>query len=401
MVNDMGATGGTPGVTPRRAFRRRDFLHGVGLAGLGVAGAGLLAACGADPAASGAGGAASTGGDGSLVWANWPLSIDTDDNGRIPSLEQFSKKTGIKASYVAEINSNDEWFAKIRPLLESGQGLTASVVSPTDWLAQRMIELGWAEKLDRNKIPNAGNLLPAFADPAFDPGRTHTMAWQGWICGIAVNTEVTGRDVRTVDELLTAPDLKGKTALLSEMRDTVGLLLLSMGADPGKFTDDQFNAALEKIDKALKSGQLRKFTGNDYAPDLAKGNLAACFAWAGDVVQLSKDNPKIKFFIPESGSTLGEDIMMIPAHARDPEGAHKLIDYYYDPMVAAQAAAYINAFCPVRGAQEAMTKVEPDLAENKLIFPDAAMMAMMHRFMPLSADQNQKYQDAFDRTTGL
>lgn len=401
MVHHMGTTGGTPGVVaPRRAFRRRDFLRGVGLAGLGVAGAGLLAACGADPAASGAGGAPADG-DGSLVWANWPLSIDTDESGRIPSLEQFTEQTGIKASYVAEINSNDEWFAKVRPLLESGQGLAASVVSPTDWLAQRMIELGWTQKLDRGKLSNAGNLLPAFADPAFDPGRDHTMAWQGWICGIAVNTEVTGRDIKSVDELLTDPDLKGKAALLSELRETVGLLLLSMGADPGKFTDDEFNGALEKIDKALASGQLRKFTGNDYAPDLAKGNLAACFAWAGDVVQLSKDNPKIKFFIPESGAILIEDVMMIPAHARDPEGAHKLIDYYYDPTVAAQAAAYINAFCPVSGAQEAMTKVEPELAENELIFPDAEMMTRMHRFMPLSADQNQTYQDAFNRTTGL
>lgn len=227
------------------------------------------------------------------------------------------------------------------------------------------------------------------------------MAWQGWVAGIAVNTSVTGREIHTVEELLTAPDLKGKVALLSELRETTGLIMLSMGADPSNFTEDEFNAALEKIDKALSSGQLRRFTGNDYAPDLNQGNIAACFAWAGDVVQLHKDNPKVQFIVPDSGSILLEDVMLVPAHAPNKNAAEQLINYYYDPQVAAEVAAYVNAFCPVRGAQEAMTKIEPDLADNPLIFPDKDMMAKMHRYMPLTTDLTTKYQAAFDRTIGL
>jgi spermidine/putrescine transport system substrate-binding protein len=364
-------------------------------------GAAALSGCSTTPQKSLGGGGNTAGSSDSLVWSNWPLSVDTADDGSIPSLAEFEKRTGIKADYLTDINSNDEWFAKVRPLMQSGQGLSSSLISPTDWLAGRFIELGWAEQLDRGKLPNAGNLLDAFARPPFDSGRTHSLAWQGWLAGIAVNTDVTGRDIHSVDELLTAPDLKGKVALLSELRETTGLLLLAAGHDCSDFTDQQFEEVLEQIRRALADKQLRRFTGNDYAPDLAKGNIAACFAWAGDVVQLHKDNPAVKFFVPESGAVLMEDVLMIPKHAPNVDGAHQLIDFYYEPEIAAQVASYVNAVCPVEGAQEAMTKVEPELADEPLIFPTDEMRAQMHGYKVLDTDLNQRYQEAFDKAIGL
>lgn len=400
------------GPDPRREFERllrasgpgmgrRQFLRNAALAGFGLTGAGaLLAACGTDTSGGGTATMSETSSD-KLIWANWPLSIDTDNKGNIPSLEKFQKETGITVDYSAEINSNDEWFAKIQPLMKSGQGIPASLISPTDWMGGRLIELDWAEPLNFDEIPNSKNLLAAFAHPPFDPDRKYSLAWQGWIAGIAVNTEVTGRDITSVDELLTAPDLKGKVALLSELRETTGLLMLADGADPSNFTEEQFNQALDDISTALDSGQLRRFTGNDYAPDLAQGNIAACFAWAGDVVQLNKDNPKVKFFIPDTGAVLLEDVMMIPVGADNSVGATELINYYYEPDVAAKVASYVNAFCPVDGAQEAMKKVDPALVDNPLIFPDQEEMEQMHGYMPLDAEQTQKYQGEFERTIGL
>jgi spermidine/putrescine transport system substrate-binding protein len=383
-----------------RPLRRRDFLQRSAAFGIGVSGlGGLLAACGTDTSSVGGEGQEET--PGRLVWANWPLSIDTDKDGNIPSLQRFEEETGIKVEYLAEINSNDEWFAKIQPLMKSGQGIEASLVSPTDWLAGRMIELGWAQELDRSKIPNEKNLLDAFASPPFDPDRKYTLPWQGWIAGIAVNTDVTGRDITSVEELLTAKDLAGKVSLLSEMRETTGLLMLANGADIANFTDADFQQALDQISSALKSGQLRKFTGNDYAPDLARGNIAACFAWAGDVVQLNRDNPAVKFFIPDTGAVLLEDVMMIPTDAPNKEGAEKLINFYFEPEIAAQVASYVNALCPVEGAQEAMKDVDPKLVDNELIFPDEESRQKLHGYMPLSADQAQKYQSEFDRVIGL
>lgn len=382
---------------------RRQFLRNAAMAGFGMTAAGsFLAACGTDTSGGGGGAAEMTNTSSKqLTWANWPLSVDTDSKGNIPSLAQFKKQTGINVKYVAEINSNDEWFAKIQPLMKSGQGIPASLVSPTDWMGGRMIELNWVQPLNFDKIPNSKNLLPAFAHPPFDPDRKFSLAWQGWIAGIAVNTSVTGRDIASVDELLTAPDLKGKVALLSELRETTGLLMLNNGANPSDFTEEQFNQALDDITKALDSGQLRRFTGNDYAPDLAQGNIAACFAWAGDVVQLNRDNPKIKFFIPDTGAMLLEDVLMIPSKAPNTVGATELINYYYEPKVAAQVASYVNAFCPVEGAQEAMKKIDPSLVDNQLIFPDKASMDKMHGYMPLSIEQAAKYQSEFERTIGL
>lgn len=378
---------------------RRGFLKGSAALGLGSA---FLSACSTNPGQSVAGsGGVGSGGSKELIWSNWPLSIDTRDDGTIPSLVEFEKRTGIHTEYMAEINSNDEWFAKVRPLMSSGQGIDSSVISPTDWMGGRFVDLGWAQELDQSKLSNAGNLLEAFASPAFDPDRAYSLAWQGWLVGIAVNTDVTGGDVRSIEELLTDSDLKGKVSLLTELRETTGMLMLANGADPGNFTEEEFQQAIADIEKARATGQMRRFTGNDYAADLATGNIGACLAWAGDVVQLSKDNPAIKFFVPDSGSVLMEDVMMIPAHAPNPDGAHRLIDFYYEPEIAARAAAYVNAFCPVKGAQEAMADVDPELADNELIFPSTEMMQRMHTYMPLPAEQNQKYQSMFDTALGL
>ncbi|WP_198668732.1 spermidine/putrescine ABC transporter substrate-binding protein [Homoserinimonas sp. OAct 916] len=364
-------------------------------------GATLLSACSTKPAGTVPGAGAGGGSTGELIWANWPLSVDTEDDGTIPSLVEFQKRTGTQVNYLAEINSNDEWFAKVQPLMQGGQGIPASLVSPTDWMGGRFITLDWAEKLDKAKIPNAKNLQPAFESPAFDPTRTYSLPWQGWLVGIAVNTDVTGKDVRSVDELLGDPDLKGKVSLLTELRETTGTLMLANGADPSNFTEDEFNQSLEDIEKARASGQLRRFTGNDYAADLAQGNIGACFAWAGDVVQLAKDNPAIKFFIPESGAVLMEDVMMVPKNAQNSDGAHELIDFYFEPEIAAQVAAYVNAVCPVAGAQDAMADIDPELADNELIFPDDKAMESMYTYMSMSIEDNQKYQAAFDKALGL
>ncbi len=378
-----------------RGMSRRQLLEFAAIAG----GVSLLAACTTKPGGSVAG--PGNGATDELIWANWPLSVDTEDDGTIPSLEQFKELTGIHTEYLAEINSNDEWFAKVQPLMQNGQGIPASLVSPTDWMGGRFISLDWAAALDKSKIPNSRNLLPAFESPAFDPSRKYSLPWQGWLVGIAVNTDVTGKDVRSVVELLNDPALKGKVSLLTELRETTGTLMLANGADPGNFTDDDFDQAIEDIEAARASGQLRRFTGNDYASDLAQGNLGACLAWAGDVVQLSKDNPAIKFFIPESGGVLMEDVMMVPEGAPNSDGAHELIDFYFEPEIAAQVAAYVNAVCPVAGAQDAMANIDPELADNQLIFPDSESMKQMFTYMSLSIDDNQKYQSAFDKALGL
>ena len=99
----------------------------------------------------------------------------------------------------------------------------------------------------------------------------------------------------------------------------------------------------------------------------------ACEAWSGDVVQLKFDNPDIEFVTPEEGLSLWSDNMIVPNKATHEANAEKWMNYYYDPEVAARVAAWVNYICPVAGAQEAMAKIDPSLADNPLIFPDEEM----------------------------
>jgi spermidine/putrescine transport system substrate-binding protein len=390
----------------RSLVTRRSVLRGLGMGAVLGASSGLLAACGSDGTSSGTSSSPATDLSSTekiLAWSNWPLYIDVDEKSKErPTLKAFTARTGIDVTYTEDVNDNDEFFGKVRPQLAAGKSTGRDLVTLTDWMAGRMISLGYVQKLDKARIPNAANLQPALAKPSFDADRSYTMPWQSGLTGIAYNTKATGgKPVMTIGELLTDPKLKGRVTALTEMRDTMGLILLDMGKDPSDFTDADFEAAIEMLDKAVKGGQIRQFTGNDYAQGLAAGNIAACIAWSGDVIQLQADDPGIAFQIPESGAMIWSDNLMIPKGSQHQANAHALIDYYYDPAVAAQVAAYVNYICPVKGAQDAMRKIDAELADNPLIFPDAEALSRTHDFMSLDdAATERKYTDLFTGVTG-
>lgn len=337
-----------------------------------------------------------------INFSNWPQYIDIDENdgSKRPTLEAFQEQTGIQVVYNEDVNDNTEFFGKVQKQLGSCEPTGRDIMVLTDWMAARMIRLGWLQKLDKSRLPNVEkNLLPSLRGRPFDRNGEYAVPWQSGLTGIAYNGRVTG-EVRTIDELLTRPDLKGKVTVLSEMRDTMGLLLLSNGHDPANFTEAQFDDALEKLKRAVESGQIRRFTGNDYAPDLAKGDIAACMAWSGDVIQLGFDNDQIKFVVPDSGLLIWSDNMLVPNKATHKANAERLMNYYYEPAVAAELAAYVNYICPVQGAREEMEKIDPELANNPLIFPDSEMQAKAHDFMDLTEEQERVYQSKFQQVIG-
>ncbi|MFJ6195284.1 extracellular solute-binding protein [Micromonospora sp. NPDC092111] len=391
--------------TPLRPLTRRGLLTGtLGSAALLAAG-GTLAGCGTKAATQTEAGCKSddlSGTEKTLAFSNWPQYMDVDekDESKRPSLDAFVARSGIKVTYTEDINDNNEFFGKVQNQLAGCQSTGRDVVVLTDWMAARMIRLGWIQKLDPARIPNvAANLLPSLRNRSFDPENRISIPWQSGLAGLAYNGSVTA-EIRTVDELLTRPDLKGKVTALSEMRDTMGLLLQSNGHDPANFTAAQFDDALNKLRKAVESKQIRKFTGNDYAPDLAKGDIAACVGWSGDVIQLAGDNPKVKFVAPDSGVMLFSDNMLVPNKATHRGNAEELINYYYEPAVAAKLAAYVNYICPVTGAQAEMEKIDPELAANPLIFPDDALLAKSKVFMALDEKQEKEYESKFQQVIG-
>lgn len=389
----------------RQLLSRRSVLRTAGAAGLVAAGGPLLAACGtkgaqkteADQAA------ASDLSDKEKVvnFSNWPLYIDVAENDEKvhPTLDAFTKQTGIKVNYVEDINDNDQFFGKVRADLAAGNDIKRDVMVLTDWMAARLIRLKWVQKFDDANIPNKKNIQPSLTEVEFDSAREYSLPWAGVMAGIAYNTDVTA-PVNTITELLTKPELKGKVTALTEMRDTMGLILLENGADPASVTEAQFDEALATLEAAVKGGQIRRFTGNDYTQDLAAGNVAACIAWSGDIVQLQADNPKIKFVTPEAGSTRANDNMMIPNKAAHKKNAEQLINYYYDVKVAAELAAYVNYICPVVGAKEEVEKTDPDLAKNELIFPTDATLTKLHTFKALDDATERSFADKFAKVIG-
>ncbi|MEV4655461.1 spermidine/putrescine ABC transporter substrate-binding protein [Micromonospora sp. NPDC049301] len=391
--------------TPLRPLTRRGLLTGtLGSAALLVTG-GSLAGCGTKGAQQTEAGCVSddlSGTEKKLAFSNWPQYMDVDekDESKRPSLDQFIAKSGIQVTYTEDINDNNEFFGKVQNQLAACQSTDRDIIVLTDWMAARMIRLGWIQKLDPAKIPNVqANLLPSLLNRSFDQENRISIPWQSGLAGLAYNGSVT-KELRTVDELLTRPDLKGKVTALSEMRDTMGLLLQSNGHDPANFTTAQYDDALNKLKKAVDSGQIRKFTGNDYAPDLAKGDIAACIGWSGDIIQLSSENEKVQFVAPDSGVMLFSDNMMVPNKATHKGNAEALINYYYEPAVAATLAAYVNYICPVKGAQAEMEKIDPELAANPLIFPDEALLSKSKVFMALDEKQEKEYEGKFQQVIG-
>jgi spermidine/putrescine transport system substrate-binding protein len=340
--------------------------------------------------------------DKKLAFSNWPQYMDVDekDESKHPTLIAFQDSTGVQVTYTEDVNDNDEFFGKVQNQLSGCQSTGRDIFVVTDWMAARLIRLGWLQKLNKGNLPNVNaNLLRSLRARSFDKNDEYAVPWQSGLTGIAYNGGVT-KEVRTIDELFTRADLKGKVTCLTEMRDTMGLVLLSNGHDPSNFTEAQFDDALEKVKRAVASGQIRKFTGNDYSTDLAKGDIAACVGWSGDVIQLTAEDEKIKFVAPESGLMLWSDNMLVPNKAAHKANAEKLMDYYYDPGVAAELAAYVNYICPVQGAQEKIREIDAELASNPLIFPDDATLAKTKVFMALDEAQERSYSTKFQQAIG-
>ncbi|MFF9364309.1 polyamine ABC transporter substrate-binding protein [Streptomyces griseoluteus] len=390
----------------RAALTRRSLLRASAGGVLTAGGLGALSACGIPAAGRTPGGTAAddrSARDKTVDFSNWTEYIDVDDSGkRHPTLAAFQRKTGITVRYTEDINDNNEFFGKIKPQLAAGQETGRDLIVLTDWLAARLIRLGWVQKLDPANLPHAfANLSPQFRTPDWDPGRSYSYPWQGISTVIAYNKKaLDGIEVRSVSDLLDNPRLKGRVGFLSEMRDSVGMTLLDMGKDPADFTDDDYDAAIARLQKAVDKGQIRRFTGNDYTADLAKGDFAACVAWAGDVVQLKADSPDVDFIIPDSGYVTSTDNMLIPNKARHKTNAERLIDFFYEPEQAAALAAYINYVTPVDNVKPWLAKIDRDAADNPLIVPDKAMQAKSHAFRSLSQKEETAYEEKFAKLTG-
>ncbi len=345
--------------------------------------------------------------DKKLTFANWPLYIDTDDENKTkrPSLDAFEKRTGVDVRYTEEINDNDEFFGKISPSLMNHQDTGRDLIVISDWMCARFVRLGWVQEMDRAAQPNVTKYLdPLLRSPHFDPGRKYTVPWQSGITGIAYNKRKVGREIKQVSDLW-ADDLKGRVTLLSGLDEAFALLLQGDGVDITKWKPDDFHRMCDKVEKMVNSHHIRRFTGNDYIKDLSSGDVLACQAYSGDVIQLQADDPDIEFVVPEEGAELWAESLMIPNLAGHKRNAERLIDHYYEPEVAAELAAWVNYVCPVPAARDVLASAKDKelaaLAEDPLIFPDDAMRGRLAIARDITPKERTEFAKRWNVLAGL
>ena len=317
----------------------------------------------------------------------------------VPDARRSSpKETGVKVNYLEDINSNEEFFGEIQAPLSRGQGIDRDIIVPTAWLAARLLDLGYLQKLDKSAIPNIDNLEDTLASPPWDPNRDYSLPWQSYITGVGYDPKKVGGEITSVEQLLD-PALKGKVTMLDSMEDTAALFMLEMGGDVADPDQAMFNEICEKLKKAVDDGQIRQFTGNDYTGLLAGGDAWASIAWSGDIVILQPDNPNLEFKIPDAGGISSVDTMVIPTGG-DVYTASTFMNFFYDPEIAAQVAAYVNYITPVKGTKEAIAEIDPALAEDPLIFPTPDVLENLHEFSA-EAIENPEFQEQWQAVIGV
>jgi len=373
-----------------RGLTRRDLLK------RSAAGGALLTLPGLFGAPDALGGAFAADAGGKLTISNWPLYIDYNvKTKKRPSIEQFQKKTGIKVTYIEDINANATFFGKIQGALTSNHDTGRDIIVMTDNspYPALLVGKGWVEKIDKSLVPNFKNLQDNLKHPAWDPNRDHSLPWQSGMTGIGYNAKLT-KPVTSITQLLTDKKLHGKVTLLDSAEDTLALVMLENGDDPGKVTDASYNRALGVVQKAVKSGQVRQFTGNDYSALMAKGDIIAAVVWSGDMVGLHSSNKYLRFQVPKAGGIIWTDNMLIPKGG-DVHNASIFMNFVYDPKIAAEIEDSVNYICPVKGADKVLLKTDPEVAKNPLIFPPASTRAKLHEYdskAGFNADWKNKWQ---------
>lgn len=380
---------------------RRRMLQASAIGGA----AAFAAACGtggsSSDSAAPATDSANADGENKIVWANWPYYMPITEDGKFPDLEAFTAETGIEIDYQEVYNDNNEFYASAKIILDKGQALDYDLVTPTDWMAQLWIKNGYVQELDKANIPNAANLLASLANVSWDPERKYSLPYLSGFAGIGWNKaklkEAIGTDTLTTMDQFFDPKLKGQVLVLSELRDTIPLILGWQGADPTNFTAEEFQKAIDYLQSQVDNKHIVEFNGNDYAAKLEAGDVIAAIGWSGDLAQLGDE---YGFDLPVTGGTIYVDNCVIPAGSTQKANVEKLLNYLYDPEVAASIAAGTGYISPVQGAAEVIAKTDPALAANPFVFPTPELLKRAFVTMPFTPEQQADFDAAWAKLIG-
>ena len=377
---------------------RRRFLGGsAAAAGALALGGSFLAACGSKDSTSSEGPTAppddGSPATGSLRISNWPLYMA---DGFVAA---FQKSSGLTVDYKEDFNDNEQWFAKVKEPLSRKQDIGADLAVPTTFMAARLQGLKWLNEINHDRVKNFDNLRKDLMEAKVDPGRKYTAPYMSGLVGLAYNKAATGRDITKIEDLWD-PAYKGKVSMFSDSQDGLGMVMLSQGNSPEDPTTESVQKAVDLIRDQKAKGQIRRFTGNDYADDLAAGNVAIAQAYSGDVVQLQADNPDLKFIVPEAGGTTFVDTMVIPYTTQNQKAAEEWINYVYDRANYAKLVAFVQYVPVLSDMTDELDKLDPGLAKNPLINPPQSTLDNVKSWPALTDEQTQEYNTAYAAVTG-
>ncbi|HEX8003047.1 MAG TPA: spermidine/putrescine ABC transporter substrate-binding protein [Mycobacteriales bacterium] len=375
-----------------RMVSRRAFLLGAAATGLAACSRGLRAASPDD-----AGGPT-----GELSILNWPQYIDEDEGASLGTVRRFAIEADTEVDYSDAYEDNDYGLSEVFSKLEKGDATGYDVVVPTYWVVARLLERGLLNQIPLERVPNHVNVDPGLLGMAWDRGARFHMPWQVGITGIAYDPALTGRELRAFADLLD-PSLRGKVGMVSEMREVAGLFMLAAGADPSRATLDTAKEALFRLESVVNARQVARFTANEYVDALKKGEFAACLAWSGDIVQLQKTRPDIRFVIPEEGGIRWFDSMVVPKGAKNVASAGDWMNFVYDPENAARITRSVQYISPVVGVREVLERAGGEsakLADNPVLFPDDATRRRLYFWAGTTNAEEEELQGIFDKITG-
>ena len=386
---------------------RRDALRLAGLAAAGLA----VAGCGvsqATPRATAPAGPtnfwARQRKHGHVNFANWPYYIDTDHK----TLREFTAATGITVGYTEIIQENESWFAKVSPILQKGENIGYDVMVITDGFQfSELVALGELTPLDQDMMKNFYHTAaPTFQHRSFDPGNTYSMPWASGSTGIAWNPEHIKTPITSIRELWN-PAYAGRVGMMSDVQDLGNFGMIRLGIDPETSTPADWRAAAKVLTAQRDAGLVHAYYQQPYLQALASGQTWISMAWSGDIFQQNlSGGTKLKFAIPEEGGTIWTDNMVIPRQAQNPVDAMMLMDWYYQPRIAAQLTEAINYIPPVPAAQPLVLRdaarakggekeLLTQVATSDQIWLTPAEVSRLHNYADVSGKKQQQYLSIF------
>lgn len=385
MANDIEVRS-LPRCTAAQATRRQFLGRGARAAAALAVGPTFVASCGSKPGPS-------TPVSNALRISDWAFYMVDG------FIADFQNKAGITVDYMEDFNDNEEWFAKVKEPLSRKQDIGCDLVAPTSFMVGRLHSLGWLNNVNAANIPNLTNMRPDLLNASVDPGRKFSAPYMSGLVGLAYNRAVTGRDIRTIEDLWD-PAFKGRISLFSDAQDGLGMIMLSQGNSPENPTTETVGKAVDLVKEQKDKGQVRKFTGSDYTNDLAAGNIVVGQAYSGDVARLQADNPDLQFVVPHTGGTTFVDTMVIPYTTSHQDWAETWINYVYDRPNYARLIAHTNYVPVLSNMVDDLSKIDPKLAANPLINPPQSVLDNVKSWPALSDQQTQEFDKMYAAVTG-